>query len=441
MQLQSGQNVALTSLQLQAYISWAPEDTPLELDPSAFLLTASGKTLGDSGFVFYGQTQVEQGAVQLNASIAQFRLALDQLNPSLERVVIALTIDQGLRRQQAFKQLRHVRLEVKQSNAESLVFALDCSAMVETALILGEFYRRNGQWKFRAVGQGFVGGLGPLARHYGVEISDDPDQAAARPPLPPASPPKPDLTRPTPPAASNAAASASPPKPDLTRPTPPAASNAAASASPPKPDLTRPTPPASPPKPITLEKRQPISLAKQGNSFGEILVNLNWSRAKPRSWFGSAQAVDLDLGCMLELRSGAKDVIQALGKRFGQLHAPPYVQLMGDDRSGDSSNGEDLRINGAHWDEFKRIVIFAFIYEGVPNWAAADGVVKIRAPGQPELIVRLDSHSNHHGMCAIAALENEDGRIKVSKLVDYYDGHKALDKAHGFGFNWVAGSK
>lgn len=197
---------------------------------------------------------------------------------------------------------------------------------------------------------------------------------------------------------------------------------------------------------ITLEKKQPVSLEKRGGSFGEIVVNLNWSRKPAGSaggWnpFKKDAAIDLDLGCMFEHLDGHKSVIQAVGKRFGAFDGAPWIQLMGDDRTGAVSEGENLRINGAHWPAFKRILVFAFIYEGVPNWAAADAVVTLKSPGQPELIVKLDSPAQGQGMCAVALLENDNGRLRVSKLAEYFAGHRAVDQAHGFGFQWQAGSK
>jgi tellurite resistance protein TerA len=292
---------------------------------------------------------------------------------------------------------------------EPLRFAPVVQQMSETALILGEVYQRNGQWKFRAVGQGFNGGLGPLARHFGVDISDDPDVAA--PPAP-------------------AAAPSPPPAAAAPRPAP-------AAAAAPTVNLTK----------ITLEKKKPISLQKEGGRFGEIIVNLNWSRpAKAKasglsSLFKNNKGVDLDIGCMLEHHNGLKGVVQALGDTFGSLREPPYVQLMGDDRTGESTAGEFLHINGDQWSAFKRVLIFAFIYEGAPNWAAADGVVTIKMPGQPELEARLDSHEGGKAMCAIAMLENDGNAIRASKLIEYFSDHEQMDRHYGFGFRWKAGSK
>ena len=196
---------------------------------------------------------------------------------------------------------------------------------------------------------------------------------------------------------------------------------------------------------VTLEKLRPVSLDKGSGSFGEILVNLNWSRRpQPSGWkslLGQERGIDLDIGCMYELQGGDKGVIQALGSTFGRFEAAPWIRLMGDDRTGAASEGENLRINGAHWAQIRRVLLFALIYDGVPNWAAADAVVTLRSPGQPELVVRLDSHADRHAMCAVALLENDAGRIRVSKLVDYFPGHREVDQAYRFGFRWQAGSK
>lgn len=406
MQLQAGQNTGLSQTRLTARISFNPTSTPLVLDASAYLLTASGKVQDDSGMAFYGQPSVAGGAVVCDAQARSFALDLARLPAHIDKVALTLTIEQAKARRQSFGQLSEVTLTLD-GDAEPHRFTLACAGMSEAAVILGECYRREGAWKFRALGQGFNGGLGPLARHFGVEISDDPETTAAPAPAPAPIPPPP--------------------------PPPPA-------------------PPISLNK-ITLEKRQPISLEKPRSGFGEMLVNLNWTRqtegnakGKAGGWGGlfgkgGSGAIDLDLGCMVELADGSKGVVQALGNTFGRFDTAPYMQLMGDDRTGAASDGENLRINGAHWDKVRRLVVYAYIYEGTPNWAAANAVVTIKAPGQPELTVHLDSHSDRETMCAIALIDNDGGRIRVTKLVDYYQGHAQLDEAHGFGFRWKAGSK
>ena len=182
-----------------------------------------------------------------------------------------------------------------------------------------------------------------------------------------------------------------------------------------------------------------ISLEKRGSSFGEIAVNLNWSRGK-KGFFGGS-AIDLDLGCLLEMSNGDKSVVQALGRMFGSYNDWPYIALSGDDRTGDVSAGETMRINGAHWNEIRRIAIFANIYDGAPNWNTTDGVVTVNMPDQPPIEVRMTEGRNDKRLCGVVLLENVGGTLKASRIVDYFRDQSELDRAFGWGLNWRAGSK
>jgi len=141
------------------------------------------------------------------------------------------------------------------------------------------------------------------------------------------------------------------------------------------------------------------------------------------------------------MQDGSKGVVQALGDAFGRLNDAPYIQLMGDDRTGSVSDGEWLHINGEQWNKIKRVLVYAFIYEGAPNWKATDGVVTVYAPGQPPIEVRMNEEGGQYGMCAIALFENVGGTVKVSRLVKFYNGHEDMDRANGWGLRWTAGSK
>lgn len=370
-----------------------PQASASSLDLNLFLLDTAGRVIGDEGFVFYGHSSAPNDGVELNAAERSARCAPERLRASIQRVVIALSIDTDVAGIRTFSQFSEIHLRVTGGETD-LGFAIQTSGMKESALILGELYLRNGVWKLRALGQGFAGGLAPLASHYGVEIADTPAPSPPRPQPAPAAAPEP------------------PPAPRA-------------------------------PSRINLEKRKPISLEKPAQGFEEINVNLNWTVGEQkRGLFGGTKGgIDLDLGCMLEMTNGDKSVIQALGGNFGDLDRQPYVKLLGDDRTGAATAGETLLINGRHWSHLKRVLIYAFIYEGAPNWAAANAVVTIVAPGSPKLVVELDEHSRNKGMCAIALLENDAGRIRVTKVVDYFAGHKLVDQAFGFGFNWTAGRK
>lgn len=414
---------------MSVVMSVNPTGGPLELDASAYLLTASGKVPGDFAMVFFGQTSAFDGAVVLDPAQRRFELDLARVPAEIQKIAFTLTIDKGNQRQQRFGMLQSIELRCVSANS-SHEFNVATQAMAETAIIFAELYRRDATWKIRAVGQGFVGGLGPLARHFGVEISDDPDAAAAPPSAPPATP-APQAVPALPPVPRPATPLTSPPPP----PPPPPVSTPSA-----PPPLAPPAAPLRLEK-VTLEKRKPISLQKPGGAFGEIVVNLNWSRAVPGFMGFAKKPIDLDLGCMIELHDGRKALVQALGRAFGNFEEPPFARLLADDRTGAALDGEFIKINGDAWKHIRRVLIFAFIYEGAPSWVKADGVVTVKVPGQPELVTRMDSHSDRHGMCAVALLENIELAIRVTKLVEYYPSHVEMDQQHGFGFRWTEGSK
>lgn len=131
-----------------------------------------------------------------------------------------------------------------------------------------------------------------------------------------------------------------------------------------------------------------------------------------------------------------------MGDAFGSLDAPPYIALDGDDRTGGVEGGETLRVNGKKINEIKRILVYTFIYDGVAHWREADGVVTLKCPGNPDIIVRLDEYASNDVMCAIAMLENNGhGSFNVEKIVRFFDGHRSMDKAYHWGLKWVRGSK
>jgi len=369
----------------------------LVVDISCFGLDTQQKLSDERYMTFFNQPKTPCGGVAIVPSTgkdtATFQLNLALLPTSIDRLVITAAID-GSGTMNQLRDGSYVRFIANGQESSRFNFSGKDFAE-EKALMLGELYRKNGEWRFCAVAQGFNGGLDALVKHFGG--------AVAAPASPPPTPPKP----------------AAPPVP------PPAA---------PKVSLSK----------VTLQKSgDKISLEKaQSQSYGKIKVNLNWHRQTQKTgFFGlGSQKIDLDVGCMYEKFNGDKGVIQAIGKSFGRYQQEPYIQLEGDDRTGASVNGENLLINGDHFDGFKRILVFAFIYEGVPNWAATDGVVIISIANQPPVEVRLD-RADSKGMCAIALIENVRGQLTVTKLVEYFHGHPDMDKWFGFGFSWKAGGK
>jgi tellurite resistance protein TerA len=197
---------------------------------------------------------------------------------------------------------------------------------------------------------------------------------------------------------------------------------------------------------IELQKNQKINLEKStGSPLGQVVVNLNWTqRVQGKGLLGpkKTRTIDLDLGCLFELKNGKIGSVQALGNAFGSLEKEPYIALDGDDRTGESTDGEFLRINGAKLAEIKRVLVYTFIYEGAADWNEAKGIVTVKCPGSPEILVRMDEYGSSLKMCAIAMIENVNNEtFSLEKLIRFFNGHGAMDKAFNWGLKWVAGKK
>jgi len=217
--LQRGANTTLRGARgavarIQVALDWQPRGGDLEIDASAFLLTASGKVRDDHDMVFYNNARSREGTVQLlegaatgGAGARVFQLDLANMPAPVERVAFAATLDEATRRGRTFGNLSSFQVLVRDADAGSEIarFDLPLAGAREVALILGEAYRRGDEWKFRAVGQGFNGGLAPLATQYGIDVAEEP--AAAPPPRPAPSPPPTPPPRPTasPPATAPSA--------------------------------------------------------------------------------------------------------------------------------------------------------------------------------------------------------------------------------------------
>lgn len=198
---------------------------------------------------------------------------------------------------------------------------------------------------------------------------------------------------------------------------------------------------------VTLTKAAPkVSLTKQSAGGGLLRVNLNWdAQTKRTGLFGrSSSSIDLDLGCLYEYSDGSKGAVQALGGALrdrNPFSSEPICRLDGDDRSGTNTAGENLFVDLSQVDHIRRILVFAFIYEGTPSWAAANAVVTLFPAAGPQIEVRLDEHDPRSTMCAIAVLQNVGGELTVQREVRYFGGHSKLDDAFGWGMRWTAGSK
>lgn len=187
--LQKGGNISLSkqdaNLQrILVGLGWDPRNTDgqaFDLDASAFLLTAGGRVRGDHDFIFYNQLRSAEGSVEHtgdnrtgagDGDDESIRVDLTKVPAEIEKIAVAVTIDQADARRQNFGQVggAFIRILNEDTGQELTRYDLGEDFSTETAVIFGEIYRHGGEWKFRAVGQGFAGGLGPMARNYGVNV-------------------------------------------------------------------------------------------------------------------------------------------------------------------------------------------------------------------------------------------------------------------------------
>ncbi|WP_405436188.1 TerD domain-containing protein [Streptomyces avidinii] len=415
MSLQKGANVPVPSDTVRVELGWRGGTGAPDVDVSALLLTAAGKVRSDDDFVFYNQPVHRSGAVRHEgrrqdgtAAIETIGVALTAVEQEIGRVVLAASTDG------TFAQVSglFVRVLDAQSGAETARFDAT-GATTETALVLGQLYRRGGAWKFRAVGQGYASGLAGLATDFGITVDD---------PAPSAPAPAPVVPVPLPSA--------------------------------PAPVVPAPARPVQLSK-ITLTKAAPaVSLTKQGATTGRMRVNLTWSTAQPpRGWMRKGrdavrlEDVDLDLSCLWELQNGTKGIVHPINNQFGSYDQPPYVQLDHDDRTGASEAGENLMINLDHAAEIKRLLVFVVIYSGATSFAGLRGVATLYPPVGPPIEVLLDECTVPSPVAAIALIENVRGELIVRREAKYLllpPGilkQQAADLEYGWGMGWQPASK
>ena len=185
--LQKGGNVNLSKeapglTKVIIGLGWDPRATDgaeFDLDGSAFLLKADGKVRGDSDFIFYNNLKSTDGSVTHtgdNRSGAgdgddeQVVVDLSKVPAEIDRLAVSVTIHEAESRNQNFGMVSRAYIRCLNADGEKEIARYDLSedGSTETAMIFGEIYRNNGEWKFKAIGQGFKGGLGPLARSFGV---------------------------------------------------------------------------------------------------------------------------------------------------------------------------------------------------------------------------------------------------------------------------------
>jgi tellurium resistance protein TerD len=185
--LQKGGNVNLSKeapslKKLVIGLGWDPRVTDgsaFDLDGSAFMLKADGKVRADSDFIFYNNLKSTDGSVthagdntsgQGEGDDEKVVIDLALVPAEIDKITIGVTIHDAEARKQNFGMVGKAYIRCLDANGDKEIARYDLSedSSTETAMIFGEIYRAGSEWKFKAVGQGFAGGLGPLARSFGI---------------------------------------------------------------------------------------------------------------------------------------------------------------------------------------------------------------------------------------------------------------------------------
>ena len=153
-----------------------------DLDASAFMCGANGKCPTEKEFVFYGNLEHPSGAVKHqgdnltgegDGDDEQIFMDLKAIPESVDKIAFTVTIYEAQERRQNFGQVSnaYIRIVDEDTNQELIRYDLGEDFSIETAIVVGELYRHNGEWKFNAIGSGFQGGLAALCGHYGIQVA------------------------------------------------------------------------------------------------------------------------------------------------------------------------------------------------------------------------------------------------------------------------------
>ena len=153
-----------------------------DLDAAAFMLGSNGKCPTEKEFIFYGNLEHASGAVKHmgdnltgegEGDDEQIEVKLPDIPSNVEKIAFTVTIYDSDVRRQNFGQVSNsfIRIVDMSTDTELIRYDLGEDFSIETAVVVGELYRHNGEWKFNAIGSGFQGGLAALCGHYGIEVA------------------------------------------------------------------------------------------------------------------------------------------------------------------------------------------------------------------------------------------------------------------------------
>lgn len=390
--LQRGQKMKLADLlhrgafQVKVMVKMATG----EADLACFGVDAQQKLSDDRYFIFYNQLQSPEGALKIDISTAStvFDIDLQKLPNSIQKLVFTVTAEEV-----GMAALQDGQMQIIQNNEIVETFSF-CGKDFDQqkAIILCEVYQKDNQWRLSMVVNGFNAGLSALLAHFGGE--EVKEEVPAEKELP---------------------------KQTVT---------AKAEA-----------------QPVPKEPLKKVSLSKKGDSHKidlsknsqRIRVNLNWNQTMKKGLFGVNKPIDLDLACLYRLKDGRRGIVQALGNAFGSDFMEPFIKLDQDDRTGTSVTGENMYFYKPELIDFA--VIFAYIYEGVPNWNKTDATIVLQQEGSPEIELSIKNGRPQDRYVVFASLTNGADGLNIVREERFFNSHMAVDQHYGFGLRWRDGHK
>lgn len=385
-----------------------------EADITCFGVDSQDKLSDDRYFVFYNQTSTPEGAVTMKQEKngSSFVVQLSRLPSFVNKLVVTVAADGN----STMQNLNSGSLSLC---AESQIVAeysfCGTDFQQEKAVILCELYQKDGIWRLSVVSSGFNGGLSALLKHFGGEEAKPSGSEAFK-------------------EGSDQMLFGGLDSKDA---------SLMQESGTPAPAPAKPVPNPAPSQPVSLKKRGDSHKISLDKNKKEIHVNLNWNTqgGKKSGFFGfsNGRAVDLDLACMYRLKNGSQGIVQALGNTFGAADREPFILLDQDDRTGASLNGENMWFKKPELIDFA--IVFAYIYEGTPNWQNTGAAVVLKQQGSQDIQIFIDNPDRVNRFCVIASLTGNGSQLEVKREELFFPDHRAVDKHYGFGFRWVAGRK
>jgi len=355
----SGQNVIVNASVFEISVNCSMEMLDSnDIDVSAFLLNSGGKVSKDNDFIFYNNPKSESQCIHLNSDnpeVQFFTLDLSKVSLTVKKIAFVLTIPVG------FSFAKQLSIGIK----DILSFEPETKQMKEKSLVLGELYVHNNNWKFRALGMGFQGGLSPLAMSYGVEIDDE----------------KPEQKVPT--------------EKTITQSKSPSQLINASKAEDKKIDLIKST--------VNLKKsgeKTTINLSK-GSQVKEKLV-----------WQINS---DLDLYCFYVNKDDKEDKIYY--KNLGCLDRSPYIKLLGDSQYA----GEEMvEISRPENVKYALLAAYSALSNGIGSFYSYKAKIIVSDSDNQEIVSHLSHKDPYSYWVAFAVIDfTVPGKLSIKNVETY----------------------